>query len=187
MKIVKNWYWLWENELSSDFCDFVLKETDWGKSIDGTVGLENDYFAVEKSIRSSKIVWKGIMTPIGTIIQAYINAANHHAGWNYDLTSMNEVQISRYSSETKDFYDWHPDAKPPENGVQRKLSCSILLNDPSEFEGGALEMQDADESNLLKSKGTIVVFPSFMLHRVTPVTKGVRYSAVSWMSGPAFR
>lgn len=187
MNIVKNWYWLWQNALSPEFCDLVLKEVDWSKAITGAVGIEENKHGVDKTIRSSLIVWKDIMSPIGTILQAYINAANHYAGWNYDLSSMNEVQIAKYESDTQDFYRWHPDTDVPVDGQQRKLTGAILLNDPSEFEGGMLQIKDANAENLLVSRGSIVVFPSFMLHQVTPVLRGVRYSAVSWMSGPAFR
>jgi PKHD-type hydroxylase len=68
---------------------------------------------------------------------------------------------------------------------QRKISASLLLNDESEYEGGDLII--LDETVKTKKQGTIIVFPSFMAHQVTPVTKGVRYSAVCWMTGPKWK
>jgi PKHD-type hydroxylase len=62
-----------------------------------------------------------------------------------------------------------------------------LLNDPSEFEGGILQLKGMEDQNVLDKQGSIIVFPSFIEHKVTPVTKGVRYSAVTWASGPSFR
>jgi PKHD-type hydroxylase len=69
--------------------------------------------------------------------------------------------------------------------TQRKISASLLLNDESEYEGGDLVV--LDEIIKTKKQGTIIVFPSFMAHQVTPITRGVRYSAVCWMGGPKWK
>jgi PKHD-type hydroxylase len=98
-----------------------------------------------------------------------------------------DTQIGRYRGDNKGHYGKHFDAEQPKDGIQRKLSVSILLNDPSEFEGGELQFTGVDNCKVLTKQGSIVVFPSFVEHLVTPVTKGVRYSAVTWASGPAFR
>jgi PKHD-type hydroxylase len=103
------------------------------------------------------------------------------------LLYQENTQISRYKSDNKGHYAKHIDTDHPKDGVQRKLSISILLNDPSEFEGGELQFTDVADCKVLTKQGSIVVFPSFIEHVVTPVTKGVRYSAVTWASGPAFR
>jgi PKHD-type hydroxylase len=113
--------------------------------------------------------------------------ANQSAEWGYSLSSQENTQLGRYKSTDEGYYDWHIDATPPENGIQRKLSISILLNDPSEFEGGILQFKGVEDQNVLAKQGSIIVFPSFIEHKVTPVTKGVRYSAVTWASGPSFR
>ena len=65
---------------------------------------------------------------------------------------------------------------------------SIQLTDPSEYEGGELQLKSKNSiTTVSKKKGTIIFFPSFMLHRVTPVTKGVRHSLVGWITGPPFK
>ena len=73
----------------------------------------------------------------------------------------------------------------------RKLSVTFLLNEPGvDFEGGEFEINSGEEKNaesIKMKKGDIIVFPSFMLHRVKPVTKGVRKSIVIWVMGPKFR
>ena len=103
------------------------------------------------------------------------------------MSYLQEMQLSRYLAEDGGHYDWHIDGTEPEEGMQRKLSISILLNDPAEFEGGELQIKGVESKNILTKRGSIVVFPSFLEHRVTPVTWGVRYSAVTWAMGPAFR
>ena len=72
---------------------------------------------------------------------------------------------------------------PPKNGKKRAVSLVMLLNDPAEFEGGLLQIKDKSD-NLLKNKGDIVVFDAKAEHRVTPVTRGVRYTAVCWAYTP---
>ncbi|MDB2656544.1 2OG-Fe(II) oxygenase [Crocinitomicaceae bacterium] len=70
----------------------------------------------------------------------------------------------------------------------RKLSVTVQLSDPDEYEGGDLEfMINHKTVKAPRKKGTIVVFPSFIMHRVTPITKGTRQSIVGWVSGPPYR
>jgi len=93
------------------------------------------------------------------------------------------IQYAEY--EESSFYNWHMDCGLEE--PTRKLSVSIQLSDPSEYEGGDIEVMTMDEPfKLPKEKGTVVIFPSFLLHRVTPVTKGTRKSLVMWINGPTF-
>ena len=123
-------------------------------------------------------------------------SANENAGWKYNIVAAESCQITRY---TKDgFYNWHQDGigSHPEtfnrpgdkflHGNTRKLSMSIVLND--EYEGGDFEIFNLiPESEVPRlQEGSIIVFPSFMEHRVTPVTKGTRYSLVAWFVGPPF-
>ena len=180
--IVTNAYWAWEGALSKEFCDFALSQIDLSEMTTGTTN-----YGVQPEERISDVVWQSAMDPLGCIAKAYIDAANIHAGWNYPLLYQESTQISSYKSDNKGHYAKHIDAGHPKDGVQRKLSISILLNDPSEFEGGELQFTDVDNCKVLTKQGSIVVFPSFIEHLVTPVTRGVRYSAVTWASGPAFR
>ena len=73
----------------------------------------------------------------------------------------------------------------------RKLSITMLLNEPGiDFEGGGFEINNGRESESLKvetKRGRIIAFPSFMIHRVAPVTKGTRKSLVVWVLGPKFK
>jgi PKHD-type hydroxylase len=104
--------------------------------------------------------------------------------YRFKLFSMpDSVQYAEYSDSA--FYEWHMDCGFASSS--RKLSITIQLSDPSEYEGGTLEfMISKDIVKAPTEKGSVVIFPSFMLHRVTPVTKGVRKSLVMWIDGPTF-
>ena len=179
-------YWKWDGALSKEFCRSALEQIDWATSKTAALAA-NSTQVVDSDRRRTDVIWQDPMQPLGCIAKTYIDAANHHAGWGYTLSSQENTQVGRYKSADNGHYDWHIDTDPPQNEVQRKLSISILLSDPSDFEGGELQFKNMEDHKLLTKQGSIVVFPSFIEHRVAPVTKGVRYSAVTWASGPSFR
>lgn len=119
---------------------------------------------------------------IEEFIDTYIELANEY--YKFQLSGGERVQFGVYREGH--FYDWHRDYK--KEGYHRKLSVSIMLND--DFEGGDLEIQNLWGNKtcvIPKKAGSIVIFPSMLKHRVTPVTKGVRYSLVRWYGGPEFK
>ncbi|CAL2076057.1 2OG-Fe(II) oxygenase [Tenacibaculum sp. 190524A02b] len=107
--------------------------------------------------------------------------------WQFDLTGMLEnIQYGIYRSDGG-HYNWHMDVG---NGAtqKRKISIVLQLSEPEEYEGGELEMfVSKDVQKIPKKKGAVVLFPSYCMHRVTPVTKGERRSIVLWISGPALK
>jgi PKHD-type hydroxylase len=106
--------------------------------------------------------------------------------WNFDLTRIETLQYSEYS--IGQFYKPHIDMlyQAPNQGV-RKLSFTLQLTDPKEYEGGDVIIKNGTDSPIHKNKGTISFFPSYVLHEVTPITKGTRHALVGWITGPAFR
>lgn len=85
-------------------------------------------------------------------------------------------------------YKWHLDKGPGEDRPPRKLSMVLGLLDSDEYEGGDFEIKTGVESQLLPiKKGRVIAFPSWTLHRVTPVTKGIRKTVVIWVGGPKFK
>jgi len=114
--------------------------------------------------------------------------ANRHAEWGFEIDSAEYYQISKY--EVGDFYTTHIDSlgtqgtayidKTPGleflDGKTRKLSMSLILND--DYEGGHLDVFQVGRMN--SRKGSLIFFPSFLPHEVTPITKGTRYSLVMW-------
>jgi PKHD-type hydroxylase len=110
---------------------------------------------------------------------------NEH--FKFNLTEISSlIQYTEYDESYQGHYDWHIDLGVEQHST-RKLSIVIQLSDPLEYEGGELQINAGGNiSSCNKLKGTIIVFPSYLLHRVTPVTKGTRRSLVLWISGPPF-
>ena len=106
--------------------------------------------------------------------------------WNFDLQRIETLQYSEY--RVGQFYKQHIDMmyQSPTRAI-RKLSFTIQLTDPEEYEGGDVIIKTGSDSPIHKDLGTISFFPSYVLHEVTPVTKGTRHALVGWITGPAFR
>ena len=154
--------------------------------------------------RKSDLVWLND-TWIYKEIHPYVQQANIQAGWNFDWNFSESCQFTKYKHNQ--YYDWHCDSweKPytengPTKGKIRKLSMTCQLSDGSEYQGGELEfdfrnydppMRDEAKHKVqckeILPKGSIIVFPSFVWHRVKPVTSGTRYSLVVWHLGYPFR
>lgn len=106
--------------------------------------------------------------------------------YRFDLIGFGEaLQLTHYDGTDAGMYGWHQDFNA---NVSRKLSVVVQLTDPSEYEGGNLQIADGIEpATVLKERGLMAVFPSWQLHQVTPVTSGSRQSLVAWISGAPFR
>ena len=157
-----------------------------------------------KKKRDSNIIWMNDRW-IYKEIQPYVHQANANAGWNFDWDFSESCQFTIYKKGQ--YYDWHCDSwdKPyirenpsaPDHGKIRKLSVTVSLSDPKEYKGGELEFdfRNMDPDKKIKPykckeilpKGSLVVFPSFVWHRVCPVIKGSRYSLVIWNLGYPYR
>ena len=187
----------YENAVSSEICNKLITCFDESNFHSGIIGygLQSQ---VNKEVRDTDIQWAPKGDLVECILTRFIMQANQEALWNFDITEPESVQIGRYKEDQ--FYKQHMDcfvkgsdviATGNGSGVvvpmltQRKISASLLLNDESEYEGGDLVV--LDEIIKTKKQGTIIVFPSFMAHQVTPITRGVRYSAVCWMGGPKWK
>jgi len=107
--------------------------------------------------------------------------------FGFDLSSFDQgLQLTRYDGKQEQHYDWHVDRGMGTG--QRKLSVTLQLSHPDDYEGGDLQLRFGKEPlTISKERGMITLFPSYTMHRVTPVTKGTRYSLVAWVSGPAFK
>lgn len=96
------------------------------------------------------------------------------------------VQLARYDSSNQGFYDWHTDFG--DVAPRRKISISIQLSHSDDYEGGDLELRYRGKPDIAdRTKGTVIAFPSFVLHRVTPVIGGTRWSLVAWITGSRWR
>ena len=202
-----NYYWYFQSVIPERICDDIVK---YGKSLQdqmavtggfGDRPLNQKQVKDLKKKRDSDIVWMNDRW-IYKEIQPYIHQANINAGWNFNWDFSESCQFTIYKKGQ--YYDWHCDSwdKPyseegPTKGKIRKLSVTVSLTDPTQYKGGELEFDfrqnDPDKKRKPKiakeiaPKGSIIVFPSFVWHRVKPVTKGVRYSLVMWNLGYPFQ
>jgi PKHD-type hydroxylase len=108
--------------------------------------------------------------------------------YKFDLTGFGEaLQLTNYDHSDQGMYGWHQDYGSV-GAPSRKLSLVLQLTDPSEYEGGNLQIMTGGEpTNVYKQRGLVTVFPSYIVHQVTPVTQGSRQSLVAWITGPEFR
>ena len=214
---LNNYFWYFSGALTPRFCDEVIKYALGQKetmAITGGQGrdrdlqkqpLNKDEVINLKRKRNSDLVWLND-TWIYKEIHPFVHQANKNAGWNFDWDYSESCQFTKY--KLNQYYDWHCDSwdktydapNTPSHGKIRKLSMTCQLTDGSEYSGGELEFDfrqyeppQRDESKHLRKateilpKGSIVVFPSFLWHRVKPVTRGTRYSLVVWHLGYPFK
>ncbi|MFD1341540.1 prolyl hydroxylase family protein [Litorisediminicola beolgyonensis] len=117
-----------------------------------------------------------------------VRVANRES-FGFDLTEFAEsAQVAEYPAATGGHFDWHADIGEGPVARRRKLTLVVQLSDPGAYAGGALEiMPSAQVIAAPRERGSAILFPSFLLHRVTPVTEGTRASLTQWVHGPAFR
>lgn len=166
-----------KNFLTPEECQQVIDYSKRAAFNKGTIGQKKD----KSSIRSSKIKF---VTPGPEIMWLFerleMAITQMNNAYKYHLLGFYEgVQIASYKSGGK--YNWHIDIGPGQNS-NRKLSMSVQLTDPDTYKGGNLEFMNVD-SKSERAIGTLIVFPSFLQHRVTPVIKGTRHSMVAWVHG----
>ena len=171
--------WKWDDAVSPEMCDMLLKERATLEEAQAVVG--SDGGKIDPLKRQSTLCWAKQNHWVESVMYNYALYANEAAGWRYHMGRPEQVQLTSYGVES--FYGWHEDWAPlvKQDNV-RKLSVVLLLSDPDDFEGGQFEF--ADQGPIEMKRGTLIVFPSFLRHQVTPVTKGQRYSAVCWVLGP---
>lgn len=180
-----NW-WYWDSVIPKKICTDAIKEAEKSGFKSGKIGgsLGDIEGTVNEEIRKNDVVWLPRMHVLECILSHYAREANVSMGWDLDLSIVSDrVQIARY--EDSEHYSFHNDILRFENGLERKMTAIMQLSAPEDYEGGELEVMNEVVDH--KMQGSIIVFPSFQFHRVKPVTKGVRYSAVCWISGPKFK
>lgn len=141
-------------------------------------------------IRRSHVSWMNCKQETEWVFRklAHVISSLNSQFYRFDLTGFGEaLQLTNYDQSENGMYGWHQDYGG-NRSASRKLSAVLQLSDPAQYEGGNLQvMTSGNPMNVRKQRGLIVVFPSYTLHQVTPVTQGSRQSLVAWLSGPAFR
>lgn len=179
---------VWPGFLDATTCERAIRLAQLIPPADGRVqaGMED---VNKEDVRRSEIRFfnpgpetEFIFAPLWQALQQV------NQGYRMEVTRFSDgAQIARYAAEYAGHYDWHMDLGM-ERFSRRKISLSVQLSDGSSYDGGDLEFHlsrlDREE---MRQRGTLIAFPSFLEHRVTPVSRGERYSLVAWVEGPPFR
>jgi PKHD-type hydroxylase len=207
---LKNYYWYFPSAVPTRICDEIIKYAISIKDQKGITGgfrnakkLDQQQVKDLKKKRDSNIVWLNERW-IYREIHPYVHQANKNAGWNFQWDFSEACQFTKYNKGQ--YYGWHCDGwdKPyhrkdegPSLGKIRKLSVTVSLSDEKDYTGGELEFDyrnlDPDKKPNIKKckeilpKGSLVVFPADLWHRVCPVKEGTRYSLVMWSLGWPFK
>jgi PKHD-type hydroxylase len=167
-------------------CDRAIALAQRFPATEGRVGTRD---VKRASIRRSQI-WFFDPTRETDFIFAPLRSAVQHVnqGFGLDLTDFGTgCQIACYSSDVEGHYDWHIDLGTGRFS-RRKLSLTVQLSAADAYNGGDLEFHLSGlDRTRMRQQGALIAFPSFHEHRVTPVTRGKRFSLVAWVDGPPFR
>lgn len=183
---------MFESAVDPRVCDVVLEDSRKLKLLPAQVGPEGGRQV--KDYRDTLVAFFPQEHWITGLLYHFSAIANGKL-WQLALTAPTPVQYAEYGESG--FYDWHMDmgGDPPNATTTRKVTVVLSLSDGDEYQGGDLELKlgwDNRSEQVVpltgaRRKGSVVVFPSIMPHRVTPVTAGTRRTAVCWLIGPRLR
>ena len=195
-----NQYQIFTSAFNDQFCDHIISVAKLYREQGGVVGsidaaTGESSSALNQEIRNSTIRWIDIYAhrEINTILNDYVNAVNSSL-FGFDVSfGFNSLQYTEYNGDgpSPQFYDWHMDCLFDNAVLDRKLSAVVQLSSPDDYEGGLFEMEGCARPSFnvepFLPRGSLLIFPSYLKHRVLPVTKGLRKSLVTWYNGPKFR
>jgi PKHD-type hydroxylase len=180
---------IWSEAFSPAELDVIEAYGDRLTAEQATVASDTPDGAVRGDIRVTRTAW---LTPnaenkwIYDRVQGVARALNSRV-YQFDLSGFSEnLQYTVYHGTEGGHYDWHVDQGPLKS--RRKLSISVQLSDPTLYEGCDLQFQAGNRMETApRDRGTVIAFPSYVLHRVAPCTKGLRKALVAWTTGPQFK
>ena len=183
--IGENPFATWENGFTDEQIDRIREICEALELTPATLGGD----IADDTIRRSETGWLELNSDSGFIYDTLGFIARQLNGQFFDFDLYGFVEHLQYTVYREDggHYDWHVD-RGVTSPSPRKLSLVLQLSDPDEYEGGDLQVFTSSEpTTVVKQKGLVAAFPSFVLHRVTPVTAGTRRTLVVWLAGPRFR
>lgn len=139
-------------------------------------------------LRSSKVAWMTHFKWIRDELYEYVKQGNRNA-FGVDVDNIADIQYTEYHASEGGHYDWHIDTFWDEQKpYDRKISVTVQLSGPEDYKGGDFEFDEVpNPDGSSKEKGTVLMFPSYLKHRVKPVSSGIRKSLVAWFEGPRWR
>jgi len=178
---------------SPEECQGIIDSIDqkaWKEGLVGGHGRPGEFLEKPeaRSCREQQLPIQSNGYPINRICAELCQANSD--GWKFELSGIvgdDMPFVMRYDADGRGHNDWHVDLGQAVN-ASRKLAFTVQLSEADSYEGGDLTFHNMNlDNNVVRKIGTMTVFPTYWLHRVAPVTQGVRYAAVGWMHGPSFR
>lgn len=175
----------WDSVIPEEEVNNIIKICETFDEQYGTVFADDD-MAVSNQVRRSKIRWANDSV-LRSILWSFIQDANRNA-FDVDVVEYADIQYTEYHGDESGKYDEHIDVNwGADIPYDRKLSITVQLSDPDDYTGGDFTIQNCDLPAGLKNKGSVLVFPSYLVHGVSPVQTGIRKSLVAWFEGPRWR
>jgi len=193
---LKNNYYYFSKAIKKEECNKIITASLKKSKRKATITKENT--KLKSETRDCWVSWINEKW-IYDILNPFIHGANKEAGWNFEWDWNEACQFTHY--DKNQFYGWHCDqivnsfktSNKNFNGKTRKLSLTLQLTDESKYEGGDFQFKWLSGKKVkietvknAKELGTLIVFPSFIHHQITPITKGTRQSLVNWSVGKPF-
>lgn len=177
---------VWGEGFTKEECDRIIELGEMAEFEKGRIGDNK----LDEEVRDTDIVWLQPSDETHWIFErmAVLGSRINYDKFQMDLTRFDGFQYSKYAVDGH--YGWHSDTiiAPPHPELHRKISFSVMLTEPEEYEGGELLICHAGNiekpASLKRSKGDVIAFYSHLSHKVAPVTKGERVSLVTWAMGP---
>jgi PKHD-type hydroxylase len=179
-------YVTWQGGFSAEELDRVIM---LGEALHLQRATVDGGVVPHESVRVSKTAWMRHDADSAWLYDrlAFIVRKLNGLNYRFDIDGfVEDFQYTVYNGDEGGHYDWHIDYTfsdlPP-----RKLGVVLQLSDPADYEGGDLEVRAGPRETVLRERGLVTMFSGLTLHRVSPVTSGIRRSLVAWVAGPAFR
>jgi len=179
----------WEGGFTASELDEIISVGESLIPLPATVGAADGSAKVDPEYRRSNTSWIS-QSHLSWVYDRMAYIARQVNGQFFDLDLfgfVEDFQFTVYDASVQGHYDWHIDKGVGGSRAPRKLSMVLQLSDPADYDGGVLELNTGTITQAVKERGRVYLFPSYVLHRVTPVTRGIRKSLVVWAAGPKFR
>ena len=175
------------NRLSPEQCQQVIGWSEWltpeeGKTV-AVSGADSGPDDMRSVIQYAIPIQEDTMWLYDRLL-SLASSVNQQHGWNFEIAGFfRPLNLLHYQGECRHFYNWHIDIVAGSESA-RKISVSVQLSDADDYEGCDLEINNGDQVlNTPRDQGSVVMFPSYMLHRVTPIQSGERWAVVGWVQG----
>jgi PKHD-type hydroxylase len=183
---MKNAFMQWDDAFTPGELDAVVEYGDRMVHQKAQLAAKVDNDA---DVRITRVAWLAPNRETSALYERIVQIVRklNDEIYRFDVNGLENIQYTVYDGTEGGHYHWHID-HGPHNPKPRKISLSIQLTDPSQYEGCELQFQVSHKIGVApRTRGTIIAFPSFLLHRVTPIISGTRKALVVWATGPEFR